>query len=175
MLDLPARDAEGHGPVHLLLTSATEIGFAWDGSEQGWIRAALPPLTMLSGRVQHFQKAILEAWQLKVGAQLAERQGFRSAQFLDLRRSLQLLNSSHLREREKMPLRSILCGGVWKGFTLGKAERRRYCAAFVGREMVMVLFLGSVPFHPFCILGISLRFPPFWLEVLAFAWMAAWT
>ena len=28
--------------------------FAWVGSEQGWIRAALPPLRMLSGPVQHF-------------------------------------------------------------------------------------------------------------------------
>ena len=44
MLDLIAQGAAGHGPVHLLLTSAAEIGFAWDGSETGWIRAALPIL-----------------------------------------------------------------------------------------------------------------------------------
>ena len=63
MLDLRAHGAEGHGPVHLLLTSAAEIGFAWDGGEQGWVRAALPPLWMLSGLVQHFHSAVLEAWQ----------------------------------------------------------------------------------------------------------------
>ena len=63
MLDLRAHGA-GHGPVHLLLTSAAEIGFAWDGGEQGWVRAALPPLWMLSGPVQHFHSAVLEAWQL---------------------------------------------------------------------------------------------------------------
>ena len=75
MLDLLAHGAEGHGPVHLLHTSAAEIGFAWDGGEQGWIRAALPSLRMLSGPVQHSESAVLEAWQLEVGAQLSEREG----------------------------------------------------------------------------------------------------
>ena len=44
MLDLIAHGAGGHGPVQLLLTSANELGFAWDGEEKGWIRAALLPL-----------------------------------------------------------------------------------------------------------------------------------
>ena len=48
MLDLVAHGAEGHGPVHLLLISAAETGFAWDGEERGWIRA-LSPFRMLSG------------------------------------------------------------------------------------------------------------------------------
>ena len=34
MLDLISRGAPGHGPVHLLLISAAEIGFAWDGDEK---------------------------------------------------------------------------------------------------------------------------------------------
>ena len=111
MLDLLAHGAEGHGPV----PSAAEIGFAWDGARRVCVRAALPALRMLSGLVQHFESAILEAWQLKVSTQLAERQGFRGAQFLNLRGSVQLLNSSHLRERDKMLLRYILCGeGVKK-------------------------------------------------------------
>ena len=46
---------------------AAGIGFAWDGEQQGWIRAALPPQRMLSGAMRHFQSAIFEAWQLKVG------------------------------------------------------------------------------------------------------------
>ena len=75
MLDLLGCGAEGHSPVHLLLTFAAEIGFAWDGGEQGWVRAALAPLRSLSGPVQHFQSAILEACQLKVGAQLAGLSG----------------------------------------------------------------------------------------------------
>ena len=48
MLDLISRGAPGHGPVHLLLISAAEIGFAWDSGEQGWIRVSLPP----QGRIQ---------------------------------------------------------------------------------------------------------------------------
>ena len=34
MLDLISRGSQGHGPVHLLLHSAAELGFAWDGAEQ---------------------------------------------------------------------------------------------------------------------------------------------
>ena len=75
MLDLLAHGADGHGPVNLHLVSATEIGFAWDGMERGWLRAALLP-GMLSEPVQHFQSAIFEAWQLKVSTQLADRKGF---------------------------------------------------------------------------------------------------
>ena len=48
------------GPVHLLPTSAAEVGFVWDGEQQGWI---------------HFQGAIFVAWQLKISAQLADRKG----------------------------------------------------------------------------------------------------
>ena len=43
MLDLISGRAQGHGPVHLLLTSAAELGFAWDGDERGWVRVSLPP------------------------------------------------------------------------------------------------------------------------------------
>ena len=57
MLDLIAHGAEEHGPVHLLLISAAELGFAWDGREQNWVGAALAPLGMLSGPVQHFHEA----------------------------------------------------------------------------------------------------------------------
>ena len=39
MLDLISRGAQGHGPVHLLLISAAELGFAWDGAEKGWVRS----------------------------------------------------------------------------------------------------------------------------------------
>ena len=58
MLDLISRGAQGHGPVHLLLISAAEIGFTWDSGEQGWVRLSLPPLRMMTGQVQHFRSAI---------------------------------------------------------------------------------------------------------------------
>ena len=43
MLDLISRCAQGHGPVHLLLISAAELGFAWDGDEKvGFGSPSLP-------------------------------------------------------------------------------------------------------------------------------------
>ena len=61
MLDLISRCAQGHGPVHLLLISAAELCFAWNGDEKGWVRVSLPPLRMMAGPVQHFGSAILDA------------------------------------------------------------------------------------------------------------------
>ena len=47
--------------------------------------------------------------------------------------SLQLLNSSHVRERDKALLRGVMIGGVWNGFLLGKARGQpvpfRFCGA----------------------------------------------
>ena len=58
MLDLIFRGAQGHGPVRLLLISAAELGFVWDGAEKGWVRVSLPPLRMMTGPVQHFYSSI---------------------------------------------------------------------------------------------------------------------
>ena len=58
MLDLISRGARGHGPVHLLLISAAELGFALDGEEKGWVRVSVPPLRMMSGPVQHLYSSI---------------------------------------------------------------------------------------------------------------------
>ena len=160
MLDLLAHGAAGHGPVHLLLTSAAEIGFAWDGGEQGWVRAALPPLRMLCGLVKHFESVILKAWQRNVSTQLAERQGFRGGQFLDLSGSLQLLESSYSRERVKMLLRSILCGGVWNGFLLGQAKKDDVPCQFCGKMEVVTCF-GSAPSSLSCVWDLP-EFAPFW-------------
>ena len=66
-------------------------GFALGGEQQGWIRAALPLLGMLTERTQHLQSAILRP-------DKAEREGFRGAQFLDVRGSLQPPFSSHQKE-----------------------------------------------------------------------------
>ena len=123
LLDLISRRDQGHGPVHLLLISAAELGFAWDGDEKGWVRVSLPLLRMMAGPVQHFRSAILDAWRFQVFARLSERKVFWGCEFADFQGSLQLLTSSHLRERDKMLLRAILCGSVWTGFLLGKAKK----------------------------------------------------
>ena len=123
MLDVISREAQSHGPVHLLLISAAELGFAWDGAKRGWVRVSLPHLRMITGPVQHFRSAILDAWRFIVFAKLSERKGFLGGEYADFTGSLQLLTSSHLRERDKMLLRAILCGRVWNEFLLGKAKK----------------------------------------------------
>ena len=52
---------------------------------------------------------------------------------LDIHGSLQLLTSSHVRERDKALLGSIMVGGVWNGFLLGRVRSQsvpcRFCGA----------------------------------------------
>ena len=123
----------GHGPIHLLSASAAEIGFQWDSHALAWIRPGLPLLSNLAGPLQHFKAALLDAWRNKVSADLCSRQGFRGGPLLDVHGSLQLLNSSHVRERDKALLRAIMVGGVWNGFLLSRVRGRdvpcRFCGA----------------------------------------------
>ena len=90
-------------------------------------------LANLAGPVQHFRSAILDAWQNKTAADLCGRKGFRGGPMLDIHGSLQLLNSSHVRERDKGLLRSVMVGGVWNGFLLGRVRNQvlpcRFCGA----------------------------------------------
>ena len=67
----------GHGPVHVLVESAAEIGFVWSLELVGWAREGLPVLSNLAGPVQHFWSAVLEGWRSKVSADLCAREGFR--------------------------------------------------------------------------------------------------
>ena len=98
--------------------SAAEIGFFWDPGVLAWVRPGLPPLSNLAGPIQHFRNAISEAWRDKVSLDLCCRKGFRGGPLLDVQGSLQLLTSSHVRERDRALLRSIMVGGVWNGFLL---------------------------------------------------------
>ena len=63
LLDNASTGSPGHGPIHLLLQSAEELGFFWDSEQAGWIRPGLPPLRMMAGPIQHFRSAIWQAWQ----------------------------------------------------------------------------------------------------------------
>ena len=100
-----------------LSASAVEIGFRWDLLALAWIRPGLPLLCNLAGPVQHLKAAILDAWRNKVAADLCGRDGFRGP-FLDVHGSLQILNSSHVRERDEALQRSIMVDGVWNGISL---------------------------------------------------------
>ena len=100
--------------------------------------------------LQHIKAAILDAWRNEVPVDLCGRKGFRGGPLLDVHGSLQLLNSSHVRERDKALLRSIMVGGVWNGFLLGRVRSQvipcRFCGAldgdghfFFGNVLTLVL------------------------------------
>ena len=93
----------GPGLAHLFVASAQEIVFFCFGlqgcRDEGRIRPGLPSLRM-AGTLQHFWA---DAWRLKAASKLCWA-------LLDVTGTRQLLFSSHLRDWDKMLLRSI-CGG----------------------------------------------------------------
>ena len=68
---------------------------------------------------------------------------------LDVHGSLQLLDSSHVRERHKALLRAIMVGGVWNGFLLGRIRNQVVPCSFCGEsDGDGHLFLGDCTFPP---------------------------
>ena len=134
LLAAAAEGCPGHGPAHLLVESANEIGFSWSSQVLGWIRPGLPVLDMVAGPIQHFRSGILDAWRNKVSMSLCSRKGFRGGPFLDVSGTLQLLNSDHVRERDKALLRGVIVGGVWNGFLLGKVRNCHVPCRFCGGD-----------------------------------------
>ena len=138
----------GHGPVNLLVESAAEIGFLLSPDMVGWAREGLPVLSNLGGPIQHFRAAMLEGWRGKVSADLCARKGFRGGPWLDVDGSLQLLNSDHVRERDKALLRIILVGSVWIGFLLHKVKVQRVPCRFCGGDDGDGHLFWKCPFPP---------------------------
>ena len=113
----------GHGPIHLLSSSAAEIGFQWNPVALAWLRPGLPMLSNLAGPIQHFRSAILDAWRNKVAVDLCGRKGFRGGPLLDIHGSLQLLNSSHVRERDKGSASKCHGWGCLEWFPVGSCSQ----------------------------------------------------
>ena len=150
MLDFISRGAQGHG----LLISAAELGFAWDGAEKGWVRVSLPPLRMMGGPVP---SALLFSMPgvLVCSPNFLRGRVFWVVSYADVQGSVQLLTSSHLRERDKMLLRAILCGGVWNGFLLGKAKKGDVPCRFCGKRDGDGHLFWECTFPPFSSSGSS--------------------
>ena len=108
----------------------------------------------MTGPVQHFRSAILGAWRFRVLSRLSERKGFLGGELADFHGSLQLLTSSHLRERDKMLLRAILCGCVWNGFLLGKAKKEDVACRLCGKRDGDGHLFWECTFHPFSMFGV---------------------
>ena len=149
LLGMVGEGCPGHGPIHLLPASAAEIGFHWDSHALAWVRPGLPLLSHLAGPIQHFRAAILDAWRNKVTSDLCKRKGFRGGPLLDVHGSLQLFNSSHVRERDKALLRTILVGGVWNGFLLGYVRGQTVRCRFCGAPDHDGHLFGECSFPPF--------------------------
>ena len=54
LLEMVSNGCPGHGPIHLLSSSAAEIGFQWNPVALAWVRPGLPMLSHLAGPIQHF-------------------------------------------------------------------------------------------------------------------------
>ena len=165
LLDMVGEGCPGHGPIHLLSASAAENGFQWDPHALAWIRPGLPLLSNLAGPIQHFKAALLDAWRDKVSADLCSREGSRGGPLLDIHGSLHLLNSSHVRERDKALLRAIMVGGVWNVFFFLVFVVRLFLVASAVLLTMMVTCFGIVLFL------LSLRF----VKILSFTNLWRWT
>ena len=147
LLEMVNEGCPGHGPVHLLSTSAAEIGFRWDPLALALSRPGLPLLCNLAGPVQHFRAAVLDGWLNKVAADLCGRGGFRGGPLLDVHGSLQLLNYSLMFGKE-IRLCFVASWLVVSGmvcFLVG-CEVRRFPVSSVVLLTMMVIFLGIVLF-----------------------------
>ena len=86
---------------------------------------------------------ILNVWRDKVAADLGAREGFRRGPLLDIVGTLQLLDSAHVRERDKALLRGVLVGGVWNGFLFGRVRGQLVPCWFCGGADGDGFFLGG--------------------------------
>ena len=64
---------------------------------------------------------------------------------LDVSGTLQLLNSSHVRERDKALHRGVLVGGVWNEFQLGGVRGQLVLCRFYGGPDGDGHFFGNAP------------------------------
>ena len=130
LLEMVSEGNPGHGPFHFLSASAAEIAFRWDPlGVSTWVAFA----SQFGWPCSTLKTAILDTWRNKVAADVCSREGFRGGPLLDVHGSLQLRNSTHVRERDKALLRSVMVGCVWDGFLLGRVRGQpvpcRFCGA----------------------------------------------
>ena len=126
MLDSIFREVQGHGPLHLLLSSAAKIGFVWNSEECGWTRPSQGSLHLLAGPWQVFKHSILRAGQKSFFADLCKR-GRASGRgcwwffFVRSRGLFKALSSLPMigKETEAL-LRATLAGRCLERFLLGR-------------------------------------------------------
>ena len=147
LLEHVAAGCPGHGPIHMLVESAAEIGFLWSPEMVGWAREGLPVLSNLAGPFQHFRAAILGAWRGKVSADLCARKGFRGVPCWMLMVPCSYLTLTTFGREIKRCFGVSLLVVSGMGFFLGRFRVRMCLVGFVGGMIMTVIFLGIVLFH----------------------------
>ena len=99
---------------------------------------------MVEGPHQHFKDSIMGALRDLNAADLCRRKGFRGGPLLDFRGSMQLLDSSHVRDRDKALLRAILSGEFGMVFSWARCREKTFHAVLSGVRMEMVICFGNV-------------------------------
>ena len=79
---------------------------------------------------------------------MCARKGFRGGPFLDVSGTMQLLNSDHVRERDKALLRGVLVGCGWNGFLLEKVRNCHVPCRFCGGDDHDGHLFWDCPFPP---------------------------
>ena len=148
LLESAAEGCPCHGPAHLLIQSAAEIGFRWDLEELAWDRPGLPLLSNLSGPVQHFRAAILGAWRKKVSANLCARKGFCGVPGWILMAPCSYLTLTMFEREIKRCFEVSLLVVSGMGFFLGRFRVRMCLVGSVGVVIMTVTFFSDCTFPP---------------------------
>ena len=145
LLDMATEGCPGHGSIHLLASSAADIGFRWDPHAISGDGPGLPDLSNLASPTQHFRSAVLSAWQDKVAADLCVLGvGFGAGHFLMFQEGC----SSSTLAMFGREIRHCLCwleGFGMVSFCLELGDSPCYAGSAVVLT-VMVTCSGSAPF-----------------------------
>ena len=149
----PSQVGRAYGMVLSIFTLLVLLRLALGGIFWLWLGLdpVCPCLVIWLALVNILNATILDAWRNKVAAHLCGREGFRGGPLLDVYDSLQLLNSSHVRDRDKGLLRSIMVGCVcgtifcWVG-----SKGSLFHVGFVVLLTAMVTFLGGMYLSSTC-------------------------
>ena len=145
MLDFISRDSQCHGPVHLVLMSAAELGFAWGGAEKGWVRVSLPPLRIVTGPVQQFYSSILDGAFVFLPSYLRGK-AFEVLSMLILRALYNNLPRPTCGNEIQCYLEPFCVGAFGTDSFLARPRRKMFPAVFVVKGMEMDTYFGSVLF-----------------------------
>ena len=162
LLDYASTGSPGHGPIHLLIQSANELGFFWDSEQAGWIRPGLPPLRMMTGPIHYFRSAIWQAWQSKVATDLCKRKGFRRGFGIDLygsHHTTYLVPSAGTRQNVASSRSFWVKFGMFFFFIV-KLRKRTFLIGFVVCLTMMVTSFGIALFTLLLSFATALEFLP---------------